>query len=56
MITVSLRREVLILVAQETTANWMASFREFPPRQEPASFNVDQILRQLTQAARGANR
>ncbi|MBR0651780.1 arylsulfatase [Roseomonas terrae] len=46
----------LVLVAQETTAQWVSSFREFPPRQTPASFNVDQILQQLTQAARAVQR
>ncbi len=46
----------LVLVAQETTARWIGTFRDFPPRQEPASFNVDQILRTLTQAAQSVNR
>ena len=46
----------LILQAQEATARFVQSFREFPPRQEPASFNVDQILRQMTQAAHGVGK
>jgi arylsulfatase A-like enzyme len=50
-----LQNSYLILLAQQTTANWITSFREFPPRQEPASFNVDLILRQMSQAAAGAS-
>ncbi|WP_424812590.1 arylsulfatase [Roseococcus sp. YIM B11640] len=51
-----IQNSFLILVAQQTTAQWVSSFREFPPRQTPASFNVDQILQQLTQAAHAASR
>jgi len=28
-------------------ANWLQSFREFPPRQEPGSFNLDKVMESL---------
>ena len=27
---------------------WLASFKEFPPRQKPASFNLDEVMRKMT--------
>jgi arylsulfatase len=36
-----------IVPAQAVVAEWVASFKEFPPRQKPASFNIDQIVEQL---------
>jgi arylsulfatase len=24
--------------------NWMQSFKEFPPRQKPGSFNLDRVM------------
>ena len=27
---------------------WLSTFREFPPRQKPASFNLDEIMREMT--------
>jgi arylsulfatase len=27
---------------------WLQSFREFPPRQKPASFNLDQVMASIT--------
>ena len=27
---------------------WLQSFKEFPPRQKPASFNLDEVMRKLT--------
>ena len=36
--------------------NWLQSFREFPPRQKPGSFNLDRVMEQVTSAARkGSN-
>jgi arylsulfatase A-like enzyme len=46
----------LVLQAQEVTSKWMRSFRDFPPRQVPATFNVDQILRSLSQATQGVGK
>jgi arylsulfatase len=29
-------------------AGWLESFKEFPIRQKPASFNLDEVMQQLT--------
>jgi hypothetical protein len=29
-------------------AEWLQSFKEFPPRQKPASFNLDEVMRQVS--------
>jgi arylsulfatase A-like enzyme len=31
--------------------NWLQSFREFPPRQKPGSFNLDNVMEAVTKAA-----
>jgi arylsulfatase A-like enzyme len=31
--------------------NWLQSFREFPPRQKPGSFNLDRVMESLTKGA-----
>jgi hypothetical protein len=28
---------------------WLASFKEYPPRQKPASFNLDEVMRKLSE-------
>jgi len=33
--------------AQAVVAEWLVSFKEFPPRQKSASFSVDQIVEAL---------
>ena len=35
--------------AQALVADWLKSFKEFPPRQKPASFNLDEIMRKLSE-------
>ncbi len=30
---------------------WLQSFREFPPRQKPGSFNLDQVMEQISKGA-----
>jgi len=42
-----LRRVFLLVPAQAFVARWISSFKEFPPRQKPASFSVDQVMQQL---------
>ena len=32
-------------------AKWLQSFREFPPRQKPGSFNLDRIMESITTGA-----
>jgi arylsulfatase len=35
--------------------NWLQSFKEFPPRQKPGSFNLDRVMEAVT-ASPGAGR
>jgi arylsulfatase A-like enzyme len=37
----------LIVPAQSYVANFLATFKGFPPRQKPASFNLEKVLDQL---------
>ena len=32
-------------------AQWLQSFREFPPRQKPGSFNLDRVMEAVTKGA-----
>jgi arylsulfatase len=50
-----IERVYLLVPAQAYVARWLASFKAFPPRQEPASFSLDQVMRKMMEAA-GANR
>jgi arylsulfatase A-like enzyme len=34
--------------AQAVVAQWLESFKEFPIRQRPASFNLDEVMRKLS--------
>jgi arylsulfatase len=38
----------LIVPAQAVVAQWLQSFKEFPIRQKPASFNLDAVMEQLS--------
>jgi arylsulfatase A-like enzyme len=40
---------------QALATNWLASFQEFPVRQKPASFNLDEVMAKLEKAGSGAN-
>ena len=44
----------LLVPAQTYVAQFLTSFREFPPRQKPASFSVEDVIEQMGQAASGA--
>lgn len=50
-----LDRVFLAVPAQDIVANFLATFKEFPPRQKAASFTIDQVMAQLTQAAAGGH-
>jgi arylsulfatase A-like enzyme len=41
----------LLVPAQAFVGQWLQSFREFPPRQKPASFNLDEVLQNMTRSA-----
>lgn len=44
-------RMFVLVPAQAYVVNWLQSFKEFPPRQKPASFGIDQVMEKLTQPA-----
>ena len=41
-------RVFLLVPAQAFVSRWLASFNDFPPRQKPGSFSLDQVMEQLT--------
>lgn len=41
-------RVYLMVPAQAYVAQWLSSFKEYPPRQKPGSFSLDQVMEQLT--------
>jgi len=43
-----------LYVAQALTAEQIQSFAEFPPRQKPGSFNLDEILEKMEEATDGS--
>jgi len=40
---------------QALVAQQIENFQRFPPRQKPASFNLDAVLRNIQDASGGAN-
>lgn len=44
----------LAVPAQALVANKIQSFRDFPPRQKPAAFNLDHVMDQLKESSGGA--
>jgi arylsulfatase len=44
-----IRRAYLIFYAQAITTRFLESFKEFPPRQKPATFSIDQAVEKLNQ-------
>jgi arylsulfatase A-like enzyme len=45
----------LFAPAAAVVARWLQSFREFPPRQKPGSFNLDRVMESVTAPHKGAN-
>ena len=39
--------------AQAYVAKFLESFKEFPPRQKPGSFSIDQVMESIQAAAKG---
>jgi arylsulfatase len=37
----------MLVPAQAIVAKWLESFKEFPIRQRPASFNLDSVMQSL---------
>ena len=50
-----IERVYLLVPAQAYVAKWLESFNEFPPRQKPASFNLDQVMQTIQEGATGSN-
>jgi arylsulfatase len=40
-------RAFVVVPAQALVAKWIASFKEFPVRQKPASFNLDEVMAKM---------
>jgi arylsulfatase len=38
----------LLMPAQQAVGQFLATFKDYPPRQKAASFTVDQVLEKLT--------
>ncbi len=47
-------RAFLILPAVAKVARYLASYKEFPPRQRPASFSIDQVVDKLNASIKSA--
>ena len=45
----------LLYEMQGLVAHQIAAFKQFPPRQKPAAFNLDGVLRQIQDAAGSTN-
>jgi arylsulfatase len=43
-----LEHMVVIAPAAAYVGKWLQSFREFPPRQKPGSFNLERVMEQVT--------
>src|SRR5262245_60252872 len=41
-------RAFVVVPSQAVVAQWLGSFKEFPIRQRPASFNLDEVMRTLS--------
>jgi len=42
----------VLATAQEYIAQWLKTFKDFPPRQKPASFNLDMIMEKLKEGVK----
>jgi arylsulfatase len=43
-------RMFVVVPAQAIATQWLASFNEFPPRQKPASFSLDNVMDKMSKA------
>ena len=44
-------RVFMLVPAQAYVGNFLASFKEYPPRQKAASFSLDQVMERLKSPA-----
>jgi arylsulfatase len=42
-----------IAPGQAVVAKWLDSFKEFPPRQRPATWNIDEVMRKFSETPSG---
>ena len=42
-----MRKAYMIMGAQAIVAKFMETFEDFPPRQKPASFTIDQVMQKI---------
>ena len=49
----TLQRAFLVVPAQALVAQFVDTFKEFPPRQRPSSFSVEQVLEQMSRSHGG---
>src|SRR5262249_47923078 len=45
-------RAFLLIPAQAIVGKWLESFKEFPQRQKPASFNLDEVMRKMSEPSK----
>jgi arylsulfatase len=43
-------RVFFLVPAQQYVGKFLATFKEFPPRQKPASFSIDQVMEKMLEA------
>jgi arylsulfatase len=48
-----LQHSYIAVPAQEIVGKFIATFKEFPPRQSAASFNLDDVLKSLKETGGG---
>jgi arylsulfatase len=50
-----MRRVFLLVPAQDVVGDFLATFKEFPPRQKAASFTIDQVMEKLQTGSSGGS-
>ena len=50
------RNAYLVMAAQGVVAEFLGTFKEFPPRQKAASFTIDQVMAKMENAIAGSGR
>jgi arylsulfatase len=49
-----INRAYLVMAAQPLVADFLKTFKDFPPRQKAASFTIDQAMEKMTAMMSGA--
>jgi arylsulfatase len=45
-------RVYVLVPAQALVAQWLQIFKDYPPRQRPARFSLDEVMQKLAQTSR----